>query len=68
MINRVGQNRIYTLYMTVCMVIFLLKIQYVHRIYVLIYMVLAHPGDKAVDARPNAVTQKRSVATYFEQQ
>jgi hypothetical protein len=30
---RVGQNRIYTLYMTVCMVNSLLKIPYVHRIY-----------------------------------
>ena len=33
-IVRVGQNRIYTPYMTVCMVISLLKIPYVHRIYV----------------------------------
>ena len=36
-IRRVGQNRIYTPYMTVCMVIPLLKIPYVHRIYVQIY-------------------------------
>ena len=35
--HRVGQNRTYTPYMTVCMVIILLKIPYVHRIYVCIY-------------------------------
>jgi len=29
----VGQNRIYTPYMTVCMVISLPKIPYIHRIY-----------------------------------
>jgi hypothetical protein len=33
-IRRVGQNRIYTPYMTICMVISLLKIPYVHCIYV----------------------------------
>jgi hypothetical protein len=32
--TRVGQNRIYTPYMTVRMVISLLKIPYVHRIHV----------------------------------
>jgi len=32
-ICRVGQNRICTPYMTVCMVISLLKIPYVHRMY-----------------------------------
>jgi len=31
--SRVGQNRIFAPYMTVCMVISLLKLQYVHRIY-----------------------------------
>ena len=31
--TRVGQNPVYTSYMTVCMVIFLLKIPFVHRIY-----------------------------------
>ena len=36
-IYRVGQNRIFIPYMTVCMVISLLKIPYVHRIYVEIY-------------------------------
>jgi len=36
---RVGQNRIYTLYMTVFLVIFLPKILYILRI----YMVLANP-------------------------
>jgi hypothetical protein len=41
MIFRVGQNRIYTPYMAVCMVISLPKIPYVHRI----YMVLANPTD-----------------------
>jgi len=34
---RVGQNRIYTPYMTVCMVISLLKIPYVHRMYVYMF-------------------------------
>ena len=36
-IRRVGQNRICTPYMAVCMVIFLLKIPYIHRIYVCMY-------------------------------
>jgi hypothetical protein len=40
-IYRVGQSCIYTLYMTVCLVISLPKMPYVHRIY--IYMVLASP-------------------------
>ena len=39
LIHRVGQNRIYTPYMTVYLVIFLPKIPYIHRI----YMVLANP-------------------------
>ena len=38
-ICRVGQNRIYTPYMTVYLVISLPKIPYIHRI----YMVLANP-------------------------
>jgi len=37
---RVGQNHIYTPYMTVCLVISLQKILYVHRI----HMVLANPS------------------------
>ena len=37
--SRVGQNRIYTPFMTVCMVISLPKIPYIHRI----YTVLANP-------------------------
>ena len=37
--SRVGQNRISAPYMTVCMVVSLLKVPYVHRI----YMVLAIP-------------------------
>jgi len=36
-IFRVGQNRICTSYMTVCMVIFLLKLPYIHRIYICMY-------------------------------
>ena len=40
LVVRVGQNRIYTLYMTVYLVIFLPKITYIHRIY--IYKVLAN--------------------------
>jgi hypothetical protein len=39
LVFRVGQNRIYTLYMTVYLVIPLPKILYIHRI----YMVLANP-------------------------
>ena len=39
-IHRVGQNRIYTPYMTVYLVISLPKIPYIHRI----YMVLANPS------------------------
>jgi hypothetical protein len=39
LICRVGQNRIYTPYMTVYLVISLPKIPYIHRI----YMVLANP-------------------------
>ena len=39
--HRVGQNRIYTPYMTVYLVISLPKIPYTHRI----YMVLANPRD-----------------------
>ena len=38
-VSIVGQNRIYTPYMTVYLVISLLKIPYMHRI----YMVLANP-------------------------
>ena len=41
-INRVGQNRIHTPYMTVYLVISLPKILYIHRI----YMVLANPTHK----------------------
>jgi hypothetical protein len=41
-IVRVGQNRIYALYMTVYLVISLPKIPYIHRI----YMVLANPTHK----------------------
>ena len=39
MISRVGQNRIYTPYMTVYLVIYLPGISYMHRIYI----VLANP-------------------------
>ena len=41
-ISGVGQNRIYTPYLTVYLVISLPKIPYLHRI----YMVLANPSDK----------------------
>ena len=37
LLYRVGRNRIYTPYITVCMVISLLKLPYVHRIYVYMY-------------------------------
>jgi hypothetical protein len=43
-IYRVGQNSIHTPYMTICMVISLLKIPYAHHtVYTYEYMVLAHP-------------------------
>jgi len=35
--NRVGQNRTCTPYMTVCMVTSLLKMPYIHRVYVCVY-------------------------------
>ena len=41
MLHRVGQNRICTPYMAVCMMISLLSVLYIHRIYVC--MVLANP-------------------------
>jgi hypothetical protein len=42
--DRVGQNRIYTPYMTVYLVISLPKISYIHRI----YMVLANPTNGVI--------------------
>jgi len=39
--HRVGQNRIRTLYMTVCVVISLLKLPYIHTVCTYICMVLA---------------------------
>ena len=42
--RRVGQNRIYTPYMTVFLVISLPKIPYIHRI----FMVLANPTQEAL--------------------
>ena len=42
LLSRIGQNRIYTPYMTVYLVIFLPKLPYIHRI----YMVLANPNYK----------------------
>jgi len=43
-IDRVGQNRIYTPYMTVYLVVSLPELAYIHRI----YMVLANPTYKVV--------------------
>ena len=43
--SRVGQNRIYTPYMTIYLVISLPKIPYRHRM----YMVLANPTDEALE-------------------
>jgi hypothetical protein len=45
LISRVGQNRIYTPYMTVYLVISLPSVPYMHRI----YMVLANPTHKVFD-------------------
>ena len=47
LVNRVGQNRIYTPYMTVYFLIFLPRIPYIHRI----YMVLANPTCEVVDVK-----------------
>jgi len=44
MMTRVGQSRIYTPYMTVCMVISLLKYR-MYIVYTYKYVVLAHPND-----------------------
>jgi len=49
--TRVGQNRIYTPYMTVYLVISLPKIQYIHRI----YMVLANPTDDHAEGHAGLV-------------
>jgi len=48
--NRVSQNRIYTPYLTINLVISLPKIPYTHRI----YMVLANPTSKALAHTPAA--------------
>jgi len=46
---RVGQNRIYTPYMTVCLVISLPKTPYIHRIFMVQpHMVLANPSHAIV--------------------
>ena len=45
--SRVGQNCIYTPYMTVCMVISLPKIR-IYTVYIYRCMVLANPNDKGV--------------------
>ena len=47
----VGQNRIYTSHMTVCMVILLPKTPYIHRI----YMVLANPTDELLEVQSDEV-------------
>ena len=47
---RVGQNRIYTPYTTVYLVIFLPKIPYIHRI----YMVLADPTYASIHCNVSA--------------
>jgi len=46
--SKVGQNRIYKPYMTVYLVIFLPKIPYIHRI----YMVLANPTNVTLNTEP----------------
>jgi len=45
---RVGQNRIYTPYMTVYLVISLPKIPYIHRIYIYIYIYIYGSGQPYV--------------------
>jgi hypothetical protein len=51
-IRRDGQNRIYTLYMTVYLVISLLKILYIHRIYMVLANFTHQPSSAgAVDVR-----------------
>jgi hypothetical protein len=63
---RVGQNRIYTLYMTVYSVISLPKVAYIHRI----YMVLANPTYVVINmvlANPNGVITIRAGQTTLVQ-
>ena len=56
----VGQNRIYTSYMTVYLVISLPKIPYTHRI----HMVLANPTQQTCVSKKSDSKQK--VGTYYE--
>jgi hypothetical protein len=64
--NRVGQNRIYAPYMTVCMVIPLLKIPDIHRIFLYMYgfsqpyLQTLHPSNSLM--RPN--TPPANAATH----
>jgi hypothetical protein len=61
LITRVGQNRIYTPYMTVYLVISLPKIPYIHRI----YMVLANPTYHLLTGTVLGDTDTPSVHNHF---
>jgi hypothetical protein len=52
-ISRVGQNSIYTHRVTVCLDISLLKLLYIHRVY--IYIILADPNYLHIYASASAV-------------
>jgi hypothetical protein len=56
-ITRVGQNRIYTPYMTIYLMISLPKIPYIHRI----YMVLASPRHNSGLVAPTAAARAMSL-------
>jgi hypothetical protein len=61
----VGQNRIYTPYMNVCMVISLVKVLHVHRIYIQIYG-SGPPYTFVVCARRRSVIQRMSKARVVD--
>ena len=63
--HRVGQNRIYTPNMTVCMVIYVLKIPYIHCIYSYMYMlVLANSKHTHTTNCRHAVYHKCTYTHY----
>jgi hypothetical protein len=59
-VGRVGQNRIYTPYMAVYLVISLPKILYINRI----YMVLANPNCRLVIARRKHISANQKMYTW----
>ena len=55
-LSRVGQNRVYTLYMIVCLVMSLSKIPYIHRIYIWFWPTLIVSGILFPCATPSQST------------